>query len=78
MRKIGWAILLGMILFFTNPGERYHQDAIARKAAFLGDLAALSVSTMADYVNLGLFSVTISKRTDEMLTFGILGQVCRL
>ena len=78
MKKLRYAILVGIILFFTNPGERAHQNAIAGDASFLGDFAALIVSSKADYVNLGLFSVTVSKQSAEMLSFGILGQVIRL
>lgn len=54
------------------------KQEIAGKAAFLGDLAVLAVSTMADYESLGLFSVAISKKTGAPLTFGILGHVYRL
>lgn len=75
MNKLSFSILLVLVLLITNPSERVHQDAIAGKVSFLGDLGALTVSTVADYVNLGLFSVMISKRTDETLSFGFLGKV---
>lgn len=78
MTKLSLSLLLALVLFMSNPGERAHQEAIASKVSFLGELGTLTVASASDYVNLGLCSMTISKRTDEALSFGILGKVWRL
>lgn len=78
MRKRYVLFALAVVLFITNPDEKSHQREFAGNAAFLGDFGDILVSNAADYVNFGIFSSLISKRTEDILTIGFLGHVFRI
>lgn len=69
----GWmiAIVLFVVLWWTNPEYDAHLGKLAEKGGVIGFVAA----SFADFhrINCGVFSVGVAD--GEMLTFGILGQV---